>query len=121
MRIMIVDDNASFRTKIKKMILDQRFDDIELYEFSCGSGAVESYTKLKPDLILMDIQMDDMDGFAASKLIKKIDPAAKIIIVTQYDDSAYREYADELGLSAYVTKDQLNDVIGVLETFTNIN
>ena len=119
MRIMIVDDNAAFRNKIKKLMRNQTLNSLEMYEFDNGSGAVENYNKLRPDLILMDIQMNDINGFDASRQIKKLNPDAKIIIVTQYNDDAYKEYADELGLYAYVTKDNLNEIISIVENLMN--
>lgn len=114
MRVMIVDDNSSFREKIRLMLISHEAGALQFYEYKDGSGAVENYSKIEPDLILMDIQMDRMDGFVASKLIKDINRDAKIIMLTQYDDDAYRDYASEIGVDAYVIKDQLMDIIQII-------
>ncbi|HKV39506.1 MAG TPA: response regulator, partial [Blastocatellia bacterium] len=60
-----------------------------------------------PDWVLMDLEMKDMDGLVAASRIKNAAPKARIIIVTNYDDSRLRDAAREAGACAYVLKDDL--------------
>ena len=79
MKIMIVVDDRRMRNLIKEIIKDE-LDIVELF-YECGDGmeAVEVYEKLHPDWVLMDIEMDRMNGITASKKILTDDPKAKIM------------------------------------------
>lgn len=77
-RIMIVDDATFMRMSLRK-ILEGAFYEV-VAEASTGVEAIEKYEKNKPDMVLMDITMPDMDGITAVQEIKKIDRDAKIIM-----------------------------------------
>lgn len=72
---------------------------------SDGTEAVEMCEKLRPDVILMDIRMPNMNGVVATKRIKEIDRNVKIIILTTFDDSDYILSAINNGASGYLLKD----------------
>lgn len=61
----------------------------------------------RPDLVLMDIMMPDMDGLEASRRIRAEFPDARIVIVTYYDDQGLRDAALAAGVSGYVLKENL--------------
>ena len=63
----------------------------------------------------MDIQMAEMDGIEATRRIKATDPSAKIIIVTDYDDDFLRQAAMNGGACGYTLKDNLLDLVRLLE------
>ena len=116
MKFLIVEDNVKMRSFIKK-IVEQNLETIEaIYECNNGEDAVELYNKYHPDWVLMDIQLKNMDGLNATKSIRKSDPAAKIIIVTQYDDQEYRKMAKDIGVVDYVLKDNLYDLIEIIQS-----
>ncbi|MBI3195777.1 MAG: response regulator transcription factor [Ignavibacteriae bacterium] len=104
---MIVDDNKKVRTMIQQVINNAT---ATYFEFSDGHEAVENYAQCKPDLVLMDVKMQRMNGIEATKAIMKKDPRAKIVMVTQYDDPNLMESALVAGAIAYVTKDKLLEV-----------
>lgn len=85
-----------------------RFAD-EICECVDGQEAVSAYNLQKPDLVLMDIRMDGVDGIQATRQIKAADPDAKIIIVTDYDDDALRQAAMRAGAAGYALKENLLD------------
>ena len=115
MKFLIVEDNVKMRSFIKKTI-ERDFRTIEaIYECSSGEDAIKLYNKYHPDWTLMDIQLKNMDGLTATKLIRKSDPAAKIIMVTQYDEPAYRELAFNAGAIGYVLKEQLYDIFEIIK------
>jgi len=66
--------------------------------------------------VLMDIEMNGLDGITATRRIKAAHPAAKIIIVTNYDDPALREAARNAGACGYVLKENLFEVSSLLKT-----
>jgi len=115
LKLLIVDDNAAVRRLIVGIVLP--FAD-EICECSDGADAVSAYTAQKPDLVLMDIRMKQVDGIEATKRIKVADPSAKIIVVTDYDDELLRQAAMREGACGYALKDNLLDLIRVLETIT---
>jgi len=117
MKILLVEDNVKMRSFIKK-IAKRNFKTIEtIYECDNGEDAVELYKKYHPDWVLMDIQLKNMDGLTATKLILNSDPAAKIIIVTQYDDPEYRKMAKGAGAVGYVLKDSLLDLFKIIQSY----
>lgn len=115
MNILIVDDNAAVRRLIADIVLP--FADA-IRECSDGAEAVLAYNAQKADLVLMDIRMKQVDGIEATKRIRVADPSAKIILVTDYDDEALRRAAMREGACGYALKDNLLDLIRVLETIT---
>ena len=102
-----MDDNAAVRRLIKIIALP--FGG-EICECEDGADVLSSYSLQKPDLVLMDIRMNEVDGIQATRQIIAADPAAKIVIVTDYDDDALRQAAVRAGACAYVLKENLLDL-----------
>jgi CheY-like chemotaxis protein len=110
--LLIVDDNAAVRRLIADIVLPFAG---EIRECDDGAAALSAYKAHRPDLVLMDIQMAEMDGIQATRQIKASDPSAKIIIVTDYDDDSLRQAALNGGACGYALKDNLLDLIRLLE------
>ncbi len=104
MNILIADDNPPVRRIIRSLVA--RKSD-EIYECADGAEALAAYVKYRPDWVLMDIEMRNMDGITATQAIRAVNPQARIIVVTSYDDPALRTEAEEAGAVAYVVKDDL--------------
>lgn len=102
--IMIVDDQTIMRDGLKTILeLD---DDIEVVAaVSNGKEAVKAATEFKPDIILMDIRMPEMNGVDATRIIKKEYPHIIIIILTTFDDDDYIIQAMANGAAGYLLKD----------------
>ena len=81
--------------------------DTEILECSDGGDAIEVYEANLPDFVLMDINMQPLNGLSAAKEILSRHPEAKIIIVSQHQDEQTRETALSLGITAFVGKDDL--------------
>ena len=77
-KIMIVDDTAFMRMMLREIITDCGFEVIA--EAENGKEAVQFFRQYRPELVTMDITMPEMDGIAALKEIKRIDPMARVII-----------------------------------------
>ncbi len=112
MKILIVEDNAGIR-KVIRSVLAELTDDI--YECGDGLASLAVYQEERPDFVLMDIQMLQMGGLAATRKIAEYDPQARVIIVTNYDEPALRIAAEEAGACGYVAKEDLFGIIAVLK------
>lgn len=101
--ILIADDHTLFRDGLRAIF--QNVPDIEVIgEASTGEGAVQQATSYKPDVILMDIQMDDMNGIEATRHILKNLPDTRIIMLTMLEDSESLFAAMSAGATGYVLK-----------------
>ena len=104
MRVLIVDDSEPMRRMIKTYLADL----IE-QSFECGDGseALAAYRRHQPDIVLVDLKMDHMDGLQATREIREFFPMARIVIVSQWDDASLRRAALSAGAEAYVGKADL--------------
>lgn len=78
-----------------------------ILEATDGAQAVRIYAEQQPDWVMMDIQMRPVGGLEATRAIRERFPAARIVMVTHYDDPALRAEAAQAGACAYVLKDNL--------------
>lgn len=104
MRLLVVEDNAAMRQMIRKLVGDLT-DSIT--ECSDGSEALAAYRACRPEWVLMDLRMKEMDGLAATRQIIADFPEARIVIVTDLDDNGLRTAARRAGACAYVVKENL--------------
>ena len=101
-RIMIVDDAAFMRITIKNML--KRSNHEVVGEAENGLVAIERYKELKPDIVTMDITMPEMDGITSLREIMKIDPNAKVIMVTAMGQEAMVRDAILSGAKRFIVK-----------------
>jgi two-component system chemotaxis response regulator CheY len=99
--ILIVDDNLLIRCVIKDLIKD---DYILAGEAVSGEQAVILYKELKPDLVIMDILMEGVNGIEAVKQIRTFDPEAKIIMLSSANDQVHVTESLKGGALQYFTK-----------------
>lgn len=104
MILLIVDDNQQMRRLIRSVIGDLAESIAECCD---GALALAAYTEQRPDWVLMDIRMHEMDGITATRGIKSSYPEAHVCIVTDYDDMELRQAAREAGAEGYVVKEDL--------------
>ena len=116
MTILIVDDNAAIRRLLRRAVLETAG---VVWECSDGSEALSAYTGYRPDIVLMDIRMPHMDGLTATRRIREFDPAARVVIVTDYDDDDLRKASSEAGACAYALKQNLTELSGLVRSIVN--
>jgi DNA-binding NarL/FixJ family response regulator len=114
-RLLIVDDHEVFRRGLRSLL--EPFPEWQICgEAVDGIDAVEKFNTLKPDIVVMDITMPQMNGLEATKLIKRQCPAAQIVIVTQHDSPEVRSVALEAGAASFVTKSAVgNELVAAIK------
>ena len=115
MKLLIVEDNAGVRRVIRSLVASVAG---EICECADGAEVLALYNLEQPDFVLMDIQMEGMDGITATRRIKATDPTARVIIVTDYNQPDFREAASQAGACGYVLKENLLELIRLLEEFS---
>jgi CheY-like chemotaxis protein len=113
MKVLIVEDDRAIRELMKRVVGDLVDSFCE-----CGDGrdALAAYEADRPDWVLMDIRMKDIDGLAATEQIVNAWPGARVLIVTSYNDASLREAARRAGACGYVLKENLLEVRPWLES-----
>jgi CheY-like chemotaxis protein len=107
MSLLIVEDNDRMRRMIRSLVADIADP---IYECEDGTEALDAYTVLRPDWVLMDLQMQRLGGLEATRRIRAAWPEARILIVTDYDDQDCRAAARQAGACGYLLKDDLLEV-----------
>ena len=113
-RVMLVDDHAVVRSGLADFLL--AYEDLELAgEASSGEDAVLMCGKVKPDVVLMDLVMEGMDGAEATSAIRKACPDIQVIALTSYKDEDLVQRAIQAGAIGYLLKNisakELGDAI----------
>jgi DNA-binding NarL/FixJ family response regulator len=102
-RILIADDHALVREGIRALL--SLSDDLEVVgEAADGQEAIAAAQRLAPDVVLMDINMPGLGGLEATLAIRRDNPRAKILVLTQYDDREYVSRFLKSGASGYILK-----------------
>ena len=101
-RILIVDDAAFMRISIKNMLTKNGYEVVG--EAENGLIGVELYKELKPDIVTMDITMPEMSGLDALKEITKVDPQAKVVMVSAMGQEAMVREAIVSGAKGFIVK-----------------
>jgi DNA-binding NarL/FixJ family response regulator len=102
-RVLIADDHAIVREGVRALLALS--DDIAVVgEAADGREAIEAARRLRPDVILLDIAMPGLGGLEAAVEIRKENPDARILVLSQYDDREYVRRFLKLGVSGYVLK-----------------
>jgi two-component system, NarL family, response regulator LiaR len=103
-RVMLVDDYTMVRRGLATFL--KVFDDLELAgEASSGQEAVQLCEKLHPDVVLMDMVMPDMDGAAATRIIRKQSSSIQVIALTSFKEGILIQSALQAGAIGYLLKD----------------
>ena len=102
MRVLIVDDAMFMRMMLKDILSKNGYEVVG--EAANGKEAIDKYIELRPDLVLLDITMPEMDGIEALKKIKMIEPNAKIIMCSAMGQQAMVIEAIQNGALDFVVK-----------------
>jgi len=102
-KILIIDDASFMRTVLKDIVKGNSLA-TEVIEAADGIEGVKAYQTHKPDLVTMDVNMPRADGIQALRAIMKIDPTAKVIMVTSIEQKQIVQDAMKIGARDYIVK-----------------
>jgi response regulator NasT len=100
-RILIADDESLIRLDLREMLVHLGYDVVG--EAGDGSAAMDLADKLRPDLVVMDIKMPEVDGISAAEHLTR-ERIAPVVLLTAYSDQALVERAKEAGVVGYLVK-----------------
>jgi DNA-binding NarL/FixJ family response regulator len=103
-RVLIADDQALVRAGFR-MILDAEDDLMIVAEAADGLQAVEQARRAKPDVVLMDIRMPELDGIEATRRLLEVAPDVRVLMLTTFDLNEYVYDALRAGASGFLLKD----------------
>ena len=115
LRILVADDNELMRNALCTVLEEQAGWEI-CGEAADGREAIHKSVELKPDVLLLDVSMPDMNGFEVAKRIHKLSCAPDILIVTEHDASAFERVEPQKGVRGYVVKSRISsDLVPAIE------
>ena len=103
LRILLADDHVTVRHGLK-LLIDGQPDMKVVAEASDGDAAIRNALALRPDVVVMDISMPGLNGLAATRKLKELQPDAAIVTLTRHGDDAYLQELLRAGVSGYVLK-----------------
>jgi DNA-binding NarL/FixJ family response regulator len=117
--VALVDDHALVRQGFRRLLEDNPRIKV-VAEGGTGLEAIEIARRLKPDVIVLDMAMPELNGIEAAEKILRLSPQARIMILSMYSDEAYVRQAMRVGVKGYVLKDALdldlaNAVVSIAE------
>ncbi|MDO4322406.1 MAG: response regulator transcription factor [Lachnospiraceae bacterium] len=118
MNLVLVDDDLLVTTALKT-ILEADPEIRVIGTGGSGQEAVRLFEKLKPDILLLDIRMKDMNGLEASRIILSKHPEARIILLTTFSDDEYIVKALNTGTRGYLLKQDYEHIIPALKAVQN--
>lgn len=108
LKILVAEDHGTVRDGIKMIVNSQ--EDMEIVgEAEDGRRAIDLARELKPDVVLMDISMPNLNGLKAAAQLKRIMPDIRILTLTRHTDDAYLHELLQAGVSGYALKQSLSD------------
>lgn len=109
-KIAVVDDHILFRTGIVSLLKD--YDDIDIiFQAANGVDLLKNIKTAKPDVVLLDIQMPEMDGIQATIALKELHPEIKIVILTMHNEDEFIFDLMSKGANGFVPKNKSLDVL----------
>lgn len=112
-KILVVDDASFMRTVLKDIIKSNGLA-TEVLEAGDGVEGVKAYQTSKPNLVTMDVNMPRADGIQALRAIMKIDPTAKVVMVTSVEQKQIVQDAMKLGARDYIVKPFDKTTVGLV-------
>lgn len=103
MKVFLVDDSALLRQRLKRLLADVR-DVHVIGEAGDVQAATETILKLKPDVVLLDIQLFNGSGIDVLRNLKKVEPAPAVIVLTNHPYPQYRRACLEAGADFFFVK-----------------
>ena len=105
-RVLVVDDHAGFRSCASELLQAEGFEVVG--EAEDGSSALARAAELQPELVLLDVQLPDLDGFEVAERLLAVNPELAIVLVSSRDRSSYGPLVEHSGARGFVSKSDLS-------------
>ena len=105
-RVLVVDDHASFRRCARAFLTAEGFEVVG--EAGDGASAVSLAAELEPDLLVLDVQLPDIDGFEVASRVLAHDPDLAIVLVSSRGAGEYGPLIERSGARGFLSKDELS-------------
>jgi CheY-like chemotaxis protein len=110
-KVLVADDHAEFRRTVVQMFENQ---DAVMSEAASGEEAVQRFAAERPDWVIMDLRMPGMSGIKATEAIRRLDPQARVIVISQFTEPEYREQARRAGAVGFLAKEEMSRLVEVV-------
>ena len=104
--VLIVDDHSDFRARARRLLEAEGYEVVG--EAADGAAAREASDRLEPDLVLLDLQLPDVTGFALAAEITAADPAPAVVITSTRDAADFGDLARRHGALGFISKAELS-------------
>jgi DNA-binding NarL/FixJ family response regulator len=108
-RVLIVDDHPSFRASARKLLESEGYEVVG--EAADGAEALAAAAKLHPDVVLLDIQLPDIDGFEVSVRLGELERPPEVILTSSRDCADYGSCVEKSGARGFVPKAELSGAV----------
>jgi DNA-binding NarL/FixJ family response regulator len=105
-RVLIVDDHAAFRSFAHRVLVADGLAVIG--EAADGAGAIAAAPELRPDVVLLDVQLPDMDGFAVAEVLAALDAPPAVVLVSSRSRADYGSLVDTSSAVGFIAKSALS-------------
>ena len=103
-RILLVDDHPLTRAALSGLLAQHGFEVVG--EAEDGAGALRAVEELRPEIVLLDVQLPDFDGFEVARTLREFDPRPEVILISSRED--YRALVGPEDARAFLRKDELS-------------
>jgi two-component system chemotaxis response regulator CheY len=117
LRVLIVDDSETTRRIVGTILRSRQWT--VCGEAEDGHSGVKKFQSLKPDVVLLDLSMPDINGIEAAKLMSAANPRVPLILFTILEIEGIEDEAREAGIRAIVPKNEAWNLIGSIESLVN--
>jgi CheY-like chemotaxis protein len=104
--VLIVDDHQAFRQSASALLEAEGFDVVG--QAADGPDAIAQVERLQPQVVLLDIQLPDLDGFAVAERLAALPDAPRVVLISSRDASAYGPRLGETSAQGFLTKRELS-------------
>jgi CheY-like chemotaxis protein len=114
-RILVVDDSADVRRNLCQILIDSGWE--VCGEAENGREAIEKASKLRPDIIILDLSMPVMNGLDAARELRKLLPSAQLFLFSAFHTEHLEEIARSAGIDAYIPKPDVETLLSRVSQF----